>query len=104
MSKNDAFRIFSRYKDQHAYTESIDRGVQYKTEFEKLEELRGNEEPYHVVFSSILTIQDNDKPLSKVRIFSEGDLISHTAQYPENTSGFYFKTYAQTYEKIEAHD
>ncbi len=104
MNKTDAYRIFAKYKDDHAYNSSLDRGVVYKTEFEKIEEISGTEEPYHVRFSSILTIADNDKPVKKVQILSDGDIISYTPQYPENVSGFYFKSYNQTYERITTDD
>lgn len=104
MNRTDAYRIFSKYKDNHAYDNSLDRGVIYKAEFEKLEEMSGTEEPFHVRFSSVLTIADNDKEPVKVRIFSEGDIVSYTPQYPENISGFYFKNYNQTYERTTKDD
>lgn len=98
-NRTDAYRIFAKYKDSHAYDASLDRGVVYRADFEKIDEISGNEEPFHVRFSSVLTIADNEKPVTKIRILSEGDIISYTPQYPENTSGFYFKNYNQTYEK-----
>ena len=101
VSKSDALRVFSKYKNNNAYAACLDRGLQYRTEFEKLENISEDQEPYLVKFSSILSIHENEKPVIKIRIHSEGELITHSAQYPENINGFYFKTYNQQYEKIE---
>lgn len=101
LNSADAYRIFAKYKDNHAYNASLDRGVIYKTELEKIDEISGTQEPFHVRFTSVLTIADNDRPTTKVRILSEGDIVSYTPQYPENVSGFYFKNYNQTYQREE---
>jgi hypothetical protein len=100
MNQNDALRIFSRYKDNNAYGDALDRNVTYTAVFDQIESISKETEPYHVVFYSTLTISDDDRPAVKFRIRSEGDLIKYTPQYPENTSGLYFKNYVQSYEKL----
>jgi hypothetical protein len=94
-------RIFATYKDNKAYTDALNRGVIYTAVFDKVEKISGTEEPYSVVFSAILTIQDNDRPISRFLLKCEGDIIEYTPQFPETTSGYYFKNYTQTYEKLE---
>lgn len=101
MNQNDALRIFSRYKDNKAYGDALDRNVTYTAVFDKMESVSKENEPYHVVFYSTLTINDDDRPPLKFKIRSEGDLIKYTPQFPENTSGFYFKNYVQSYEKLK---
>lgn len=102
MNQNDAARIFSKYKNSNAYGDALDRNVTYTAVFDKLESISKENEPYHVVFHSTLTINDDDRPPLKFKIRSEGNLIKYTPQFPENTSGFYFKNYVQSYEKIKS--
>lgn len=101
MNQNDAARIFSKYKDSKAYGDALDRNVTYTAVFDKIESISKENEPFHVVFYSTLTINDDDRPPVKFKIRSEGDLIKYTPQFPENTSGFYFKNYVQSYEKLK---
>lgn len=100
INKSDALRIFAKYNTQRSYGDALDRGLVYKAVFQKLDALQGVEgenEPYHVKFTSLLQIKDNDKPVAEYIITSEGDIISYTSQYPENVSGFYFKKYTQSW-------
>ena len=101
MNQNDALRIFSRYKDSKAYGDALDRNVNYTAVFDQIESISKDNEPYHVVFYSTLTIIDDDGATLRFKIRSEGDLIKYTPQFPENTSGFYFKNYVQSYEKLK---
>ncbi|TWF31751.1 hypothetical protein FHW36_11845 [Chitinophaga polysaccharea] len=101
VSKSDAFRIFSRYKEQRAYADAIDRGLEYKAEFIKIDQLQADKEPYRVRFTSRLQIFDNDRPIKEYLIESEGEVRRQTPQFPENKTGFYFTKYIQTYKAQE---
>jgi len=102
INADDCSRLFATYKDNKGYTDALNRGVIYTAVFEKIESISGTEEPYHVVFSAILTIQDNDRPITRFKLKCEGDIIEYTPQFPETTSGYYFKKYSQSYEKSES--
>jgi hypothetical protein len=97
ISKPDAYRIFARYKEQRAYGDALDRGLVYKAQFLKMEDLQGTQEPYRVRFTSLLQVFDNDVPIREFIITSEGEVRRQTPQYPENTTGFYFSKYTQTW-------
>lgn len=101
VNRADAARIFSRYEKQRAYADAIDRGLTYKTTFQKLDELSGNKEPYYVRFTSLLQVFDNDKPVREYYIHSEGEIRNHSPQWPENVAGLYFTKYTQEWEKKE---
>jgi hypothetical protein len=100
INATDAARIFSKYKTENAYSDALDRGIVYRTNFQKIDFFNGDREPYHVVFTSILQIYDNGNIAASYTINSEGEIIHSTPQYPENTSGFMFTKYAQTYTKM----
>lgn len=101
VNRADAARIFSRYEKQRAYADAIDRGLTYKTTFQKLDELTGSKEPYHVRFTSLLQVFDNDRPVQEYYIHSEGEVRNHSPQWPENVAGLYFTKYTQEWEKKE---
>ena len=54
---------------------------------------------YHVIFYSVLTII-NGSDTKEVRIISEGTAIRVRPRFPENISGFFFRTYNQQYENL----
>ena len=87
------------FLNSRAYGDALELGVVYKTEFEKIIDIRADGEEYHVRFSSILSIINGDD-IRKVRIVSEGTAIHATPRFPENTSGFFFRTYDQQYELL----
>ena len=68
----------------------------YRTEFEKMLSVSVSGDEYHVTFSSVLSII-NGNDVRKIRILSEGTVIRTTPRFPENTSGFFFRTYNQQY-------
>ena len=39
--------------------------------------------------------------IANYRIFSEGELIRTTPQYPENVTGFFFIRYKQTIQRVD---
>jgi len=99
-TRDDLNRIYALYNQQRAYSDAIDRGVIYKCQFKELEAISGTGEPYHVKFSSVLTIIDGTT-IKKILIHSEGELVRHTPHFPENVTGFYFFSYLQTYEDLQ---
>ena len=99
VNKPDANTVFAKYQADRAYGDALELGVVYKTEFEKIIDIRADGEEYHVRFSSILSIINGDD-IRKVRILSEGTAIHATPRFPENTSGFFFRTYDQQYELL----
>ncbi|MBU9020496.1 hypothetical protein KTG24_22215, partial [Bacteroides fragilis] len=99
VNKPDANTVFAKYQADRAYGDALELGVVYKTEFEKIIDIRADGEEYHVRFSSILSIINGDD-IRKVRIVSEGTAIHATPRFPENTSGFFFRTYNQQYELL----
>lgn len=61
--------------------------------------MRADGDEYHVRFSSVLSII-NGGETRKVRILSEGTVMHGTSRFPENVSGFFFRTYNQQYELL----
>lgn len=96
--KNELQPVFNLYNQEKSYHEALERGVIYYCELEQVTVI-GNTKPYHVEFTSILTITDGNRQ-TRFRIFSEGNLIPTTPQYPENTTGFFFTSYKQTLKPI----
>lgn len=97
-AKTDLQPIFNLYNQEKSYHEALERGVVYMCELEEVKSI-GDTKPFHVVFTSILTITDGHRQ-TKFRIFSEGDLINVTPQFPENVTGFFFSNYKQTLKNI----
>ena len=85
VDKGEANAVFAKYQADRAYGDALELGVIYKTEFESL--------------TDILSIV-NGSEIKKVRIISEGTAIRTTPRYPENVSGFFFRTYNQQYENL----
>ena len=99
VDKGEANAVFAKYQADRAYGDALELGVIYKTEFESLTDMSVSGEDYHVRFTSILSIV-NGSEIKKVRIISEGAAIRTTPRYPENVSGFFFRTYNQQYENL----
>ncbi len=102
VSRPDAERIFAMYNEKRNYGDALDRGVIYQAELKDVVSLSTDKEPYQVTYTSVLSVMDNNQPVQKFLITSQGELIRHTPQYPENPFGLYFKSYSQSYEKISA--
>ena len=102
-NKNDLDIIFSKYQNERAYYAAIEAGEVYKCELEKFEGLSGDNEPYFVRFTSLLTIF-NSAGQTTFRIVSEGELIRVSAQYPENVTGFFFSKLTQKIERVHGQD
>lgn len=99
VDKGEANAVFAKYQADRAYGDALELGVIYKTEFESLTDMSVSGEEYHVRFTSILSIV-NGSEIKRVRIISEGTAIRATPRYPENVSGFFFRTYNQQYENL----
>ncbi|WP_262249726.1 hypothetical protein [Parapedobacter soli] len=102
VNSNDANRIFSQFNTQNSYGDALTRGVVFETTYDKLLDLDITQEPYKVRFQSIMTIYDNNNKPERYLVLSEGTLVNHTAQYPENQVGLYFRTYRQEFKKLES--
>jgi hypothetical protein len=97
----DLNAIFDKYQFDKAYSDVINKGVVYRCEFKKMTRIRnvGNGSEYEVSFSSILSVIDNSKT-SIFEVRSHGTAIRVRPRYPENPTGFYFKSYTQEYYPI----
>lgn len=97
----DLNAIINKYQYDKAYSDAINKGVVYRCKFDKVEQLVsiGNGSEYHVVFGSILSIIDQSG-IKEFRILSKGVAIRVTPRYPENPTGWYFKSYVQEYYPI----
>ena len=99
VSKPDATAIFAKYRADRAYGDALELGAVYRNKFEKIISLSVENGQYHVIFSSVLTII-NGSDTKEVRIISEGTAIRVRPRFPENISGFFFRTYNQQYENL----
>lgn len=100
VNKGDANTIFAKYQADRAYGDALELGVVYNCEYEKITEVRVQGNEYNIQFTSVLSIISNTGT-KRFRIISEGTAIRTTPQYPENVTGFFFKTYRQTYMPYE---
>lgn len=99
VNRNDLNAIFQKYFNDRAYSDATNAGAVYECHLERLESIEGNNEPYHVLFSSLLNIYSGGK-VFRFRLRSEGDLISTSPRYPENVTGFMFSRLVQSIEQI----
>ncbi len=95
INKNDLNAITSKYYNDKAYFDALQNGAVYKCEFDSLQILSGNNEPYKVRFSSTLTVYGVSGQKIRFLIKTDGDLIRTTTQYPENVTGLFFNRYIQ---------
>lgn len=98
MNKADAYRVFARYKDQRAYSDAIDRNLEYRCRLLEVTEVQQIQDFQRIKFQALLQILDNSEPIKEFIIHGEGDARRSTPQYPENTAGWYFSRYTQTWE------
>jgi len=92
--------IFAKYFNDKAYSDALQNGVTYKCEFEKLISVKGANSPYQVNFTSILCIYPENGSVIRFRIFSDGEMIKSTPQFPENVTGFFFNSLTQRIERM----
>lgn len=95
INKNDLNAITSKYYNDKAYFDAMQNGAVYKCDFDSLQILSGNNEPYKVRFSSTLTVYGVSGQKIKFLIKTEGDLVRTTPQFPENVTGLFFNRYIQ---------
>lgn len=102
VNQADLNAIFNKYQFDKAYSDAINKGTCYRCTFDRIESLRkiGNGSEYEVVFSSTLSIIDNAPSPVSIRVVSRATAIRTTPRYPENPTGFYFKSYLQEYYPI----
>lgn len=101
VNQADLNAIIGKYQYDKSYSDAINKGVVYRCNFNKVEQLQsiGNGSEYQVVFSSTLDIIDNIGT-SQFQVISRGTAIRVTPRYPENPTGWYFKNYTQEYSPI----
>lgn len=101
VNKADLNAICGKYQYDKSYSDAINKGIVYRCQFGKIEQLKvsGNGSEYQVVFSSVLNVIDNVGS-SDFRIISRGTAIRVTPRFPENPTGWYFKSYVQEYQPI----
>jgi hypothetical protein len=100
MNQKDAKKIFETYLKNNNYNDAIQRSYDFETTIIKIKELDTTEEPYKVSFISEFKISQGEK-IQKYYIISEGEIVSHTPQYPENPNGFFFKSYSQEFKSLD---
>ena len=99
-NKTDLETVFNKYNADASYHEALQNGVIYNCKIEEIKEIVGDNQPYKVKFTSILNVEYQDA-IANYRIFSEGELIRTTPQYPENVTGFFFIRYKQTIQRVD---
>lgn len=103
INKNDLNAIFQKYYNDRAYNDATNAGAVYQCNLEKVSQISGDNEPYRIAFSSILTVYSGGKTF-KFRLRSEGELISTSPRYPENVTGFMFSRLTQQVENISTEE
>lgn len=98
VNQSDLNAIIGKYQYDKAYSDAVNKGVVYRCDFDKMEQIInvGNGSEYNVIFTSTLSVIDNVTP-TKFTIISKATAIRVTPRYPENPTGFYFKNYVQEY-------
>lgn len=99
VNKADLNSIIGKYQHDKAYSDAMTKGTVYRCTFDKIESVQviGNGSEYQVEFTSNLEIIDNTSISKSVKIVSKGTAIRTTPRFPENPTGFYFKSYIQEY-------
>lgn len=104
IAKADLDRIIAAYAREGAYQDVRTRGVTYRYQFGNIltaTNLGGNE--YRVQFYGILSILDGEVT-KQVRITSEGIAIRVEPHWPQNVTGYRFRTYSQSYSEPTQED
>lgn len=96
VNKTDADKVFETYLNNNAYNDALSRGYEYESKFLNIEEFDISEQPWKVKFLSELTIKKEGAE-QKYYIVSTGEIVTHTAQYPENPFGLFFVKYQQEF-------
>jgi len=101
VNQADLNAVIDKYQYDKAYSDAINKGVVYRCTFDRVDRIIqiGNGSEYDVVFSSTLSVISNVET-KNIRILSKGTAIRTTPRYPENPTGFYFKSYVQEYYPI----
>ncbi|BAR50267.1 hypothetical protein TF3313_2855 [Tannerella forsythia 3313] len=99
-NETDLETIFNKYNADASYHEALQNGVIYKCEIEDIQQISGDNQPYTVYFTSILNVEYQDA-VANYRIYSEGQLVRTTPQFPENVTGFFFLRYKQTIQRVD---
>ncbi len=100
INKSDLDKIFAKYYRDKAYSDVLNGGAVYQCKLEKVHKIEGKNEPYKVLFSSILIVTTNLGE-KKFIITSKGELVSIRPKFPENVTGYYFSSLEQTFKKYE---
>lgn len=93
-------RIFIKYQSDASYHDALENGTQYVCDLEEVQEIKGDNTPFEVSFTSMLSVYYNNN-VNRYRIYSSGKLIKTTIQYPDNVTGFTFSELTQRVEKIQ---
>lgn len=101
VNKNDLNAVFSKYYNDKAYFDAAQNGAVYKCELESVDKISGDNEPYQVEFTSVLTVYGVSGQKVKFLIRTKGELVRTTPQYPENVTGFFFTQFLQQLVRIE---
>ena len=86
VNKNDLNAVFSKYYNDKAYFDAAQNGAVYKCELESVDKISGDNEPYQVEFTSVLTVYGVSGQKVKFLIRTKGELVRTTPQYPENVT------------------
>lgn len=101
VNKNDLNAVFSKYYNDKAYFDAAQNGAVYKCELESVDKISGDNEPYQVEFTSVLTVYGVSGQKVKFLIRTKGELVRTTPQYTENVTGFFFTQFLQQLVRIE---
>jgi len=96
----DLNAVFAKYYNDKAYSDALQNGVIYKCEFEKLLKITGSNSPYQLSFTSVLSLYPENGNVIRFRIYTDGELMKSTPQFPENVTGFFFNSFTQRIERI----
>lgn len=99
VNKTDLNAIFQKYFNDRAYTDATNNGAVYECHLERLNALEGDNEPYKVSFTSLLSVYSGSK-VFLFRLHSDGEIISTSPRYPENVTGLMFSRLTQRLEAI----
>ena len=100
-NKIDLDRIRAMFRNQGAYNDAVNRGVCYRYTFKDIVTARANKEcGYDVRFWGVLEIIDGNN-VKKVRVNSHGETIRVHSKWPDNVTGYFWKSYNETYSLLE---
>lgn len=100
-NKADLQRVWAMYDSQGAYADAVNRGVCYRYTFKDVLTARnkgGNE--YEVTFWGVLEIIDGSST-KWVKITSRGTAMRVDARWPDNVTGYFWRSYSEQYSLLE---